>query len=42
MKSRPDRGIVVSRGQGRNQKGEIVFDIQGMIIVERRHPGAKA
>lgn len=36
MKSRPDRGIVVSQGQGRNQKGEIVFDYQGMIIVEKK------
>lgn len=42
MKSRPTRGIVVSQGQGRNQKGEIVFDYQGMIIVERRTPGAPA
>lgn len=39
MKSRPNRGIVFSQGQGRNQKGEIVFDYQGMIIVERRNPG---
>jgi acyl dehydratase len=38
LKSRPDRGIVVSHAQGRNQHGEIVFAIMGQILAERRRP----
>jgi acyl dehydratase len=35
-KSRPDRGLVVSESQGRNQKGEIVFLMAGQVLVERK------
>jgi acyl dehydratase len=35
-KSRPDRGLVVSESQGRNQKGEIAFAITGQVFVQRR------
>ena len=42
MKSRPNRGLLISQGQGRNQKGELVFAYTGMIIVERRTPLAAA
>ncbi len=38
LKSRPERGLVVTETQGRNQKDEIVFSINGMILVERREP----
>jgi acyl dehydratase len=34
--SRPDRGLIVSESQGRNQKGEIAFAITGQIFVQRR------
>lgn len=37
-KSRPDRGLIVTENQGRNQKGEIVFGIVGQILAERREP----
>lgn len=37
-KSRPDRGLIVTDNQGRNQKGEIVFAIRGQILAERRKP----
>jgi acyl dehydratase len=36
LKSRPNRGLIVSETQGRNQRGEIVFRIGGQIFVERR------
>ena len=35
-KSRPDRGLIVTENQGRNQHGEIVFGIVGQILAERR------
>jgi acyl dehydratase len=38
MKSRPTRGILVSKSQGRNQTGDVVFEYIGMIIAERRTP----
>lgn len=38
LKSRPDRGLIVSETQGRNQNGEIVFAINGQILAERREP----
>jgi acyl dehydratase len=38
LKSRPERGIIVSETQGRNQNGEIVFAINGQILAERREP----
>lgn len=37
-KSRPDRGLIVTENQGRNQAGEIVFGIVGQILAERRTP----
>ena len=36
LKSRPDRGIVATDIQGRNQKGEIVFMVTSQILAERR------
>jgi acyl dehydratase len=36
LKSRPDRGLLVSDVQGRNQKGEIVFAITTQMLVQRR------
>ena len=36
LKSRPDRGLLVSEVQGRNQKGEIVFAITSQMLVQRR------
>ena len=38
LKSRPERGLLVSEVQGRNQKGEIVFAITSQILAERREP----
>jgi len=38
LKSRPDRGLIVSYSEGRNQKGEVVFSIEGQILAERREP----
>ena len=38
LKSRPDRGLMRERRQGRNQHGEIVFAIMSQILVERREP----
>lgn len=38
LKSRPERGLLASEVQGRNQKGEIVFAITSQILVERREP----
>lgn len=37
-RSRPDRGLIVTDNQGRNQRGEIVFAIRGQIFAERRTP----
>ena len=36
LKSRPNRGVIVSESQGRNQRGELVFRIGGQMFVERR------
>jgi acyl dehydratase len=38
MKSRPERGLLVTRGEGFNQKGELVFQLTGQILVPRRVP----
>ena len=38
LKSRPDRGIVATDIQARNQKGEIVFTVTTQILAERREP----
>lgn len=36
LKSRPDRGLIFTESQGRNQKGEIVFSINSQFFAERR------
>lgn len=38
LKSRPDRGLLQTDSQARNQKGEVVFNIRGQILAERREP----
>lgn len=38
LKSRPERGLLASDVQGRNQHGDIVFAITSQILVERRTP----
>lgn len=38
LKSRPNRGLLQTDSQARNQKGEIVFNIRGQILAERRTP----
>jgi acyl dehydratase len=38
LKSRPDRGLLMSDVQGRNQKGELVFAVTSLILAERRTP----
>lgn len=38
LKSRPERGMLVTRGEGINQKGEAVFGVTGQILVPRREP----
>jgi acyl dehydratase len=38
LESRPDRGLLMSDVQGRNQKGELVFGMTTQILAERRTP----
>ena len=38
LKSRPERGLLASLVQGRNQKGEVVFSVISQILAERRQP----
>jgi len=38
LKSRPNRGLLASAVQGRNQKGEIVFAVTSLILADRRRP----
>ncbi|MFM9942461.1 MAG: MaoC family dehydratase [Hyphomicrobiaceae bacterium] len=38
LKSRPERGLLQHLGEGRNQHGEIVFQVTGQILVPRRVP----
>jgi acyl dehydratase len=38
LKSRPERGLLASTVQGRNQKGEIVFSNTTQMLAERRAP----
>jgi acyl dehydratase len=38
LKSRTDRGLLMSEVQGRNQKGELVFAVTSQILAERRAP----
>jgi acyl dehydratase len=40
LKSRPERGFVITQGEGRNQNGDIVFRFTGQMFVERRMQGA--
>lgn len=40
LKSRPERGLLVTRGEGINQKGELVFQVTGQILVPRRTASA--
>ena len=39
LKSRPDRGLVISQAEGRNQRGEIVYKFTGQMFVQRRVVG---
>jgi acyl dehydratase len=38
LKSRPDRGILATQIQARNQRGEVVFGVVSQILAERREP----
>ena len=38
LKSRPERGLLVQHGRGHNQKGEVVYEVTGQILVPRRVP----
>ena len=38
LKSRPERGLLQHKGEGRNQNGELVFQVTGQILVPRRTP----
>ena len=42
LKSRPERGLSVSLGEGFNQKGELVYQVTTQILVPRRVPLAAA
>ncbi len=42
LKSRPERGLLVTKGEGTNQKGQVVFQLTGQILVPRREPLAPA
>jgi acyl dehydratase len=38
LKTRPNRGLLASVVQGRNQKGEIVLSVNSLILADRRQP----
>jgi acyl dehydratase len=38
FKNRPERGLLVTLGQGFNQNGDLVFQVTGQILVPRRNP----
>jgi acyl dehydratase len=38
FKGRPERGMLVTLGEGHNQKSELVFQVTGQILVPRRVP----
>jgi acyl dehydratase len=38
FKNRPERGMLVTLGEGLNQKGDLVFQVTGQILVPRRVP----
>jgi acyl dehydratase len=40
LKSRPERGFVITQAEGRNQNGAIVFRFTAQMFVERRARGA--
>jgi acyl dehydratase len=40
LESRPDRGLLASAVQGRNQRGELVFSVVSQILADRREPYA--
>ncbi len=42
FRNRPERGLLVTLGEGLNQKGELVFQVTGQILVPRRVPLAAA
>lgn len=42
FRNRPERGLLVTLGEGHNQKGELVFQVTGQILVPRRVPLAVA
>lgn len=39
--SKPDRGIVETRWEGRNQHGEVVVTVSSKALFGLRHPGAR-
>ncbi len=38
FRNRPERGMLVTLGEGFNQNGELVFQVTGQILVPRRTP----
>lgn len=38
FRNRPERGLLVTTGEGFNQRGELVFEVTGQILVPRRNP----
>ena len=38
FRNRPERGMLVTLGEGFNQKGDLVFQVTGQILVPRRVP----
>lgn len=38
LKSRPERGLLQTLGEGHNQRGDLVFQVTGQILVPRRMP----
>ena len=38
MQTRPNRGLLASAVQGRNQRGELVFSVTSLILADRRQP----
>lgn len=41
FKNRPERGLLVTLGEGHNQTGDLVFQVTGQILVPRRVPIAR-
>ena len=38
LRTRPNRGLLASAMQGRNQRGEIVFSVTSLVLADRREP----